>query len=107
MFLLYSSFLKSCIEIINAACFGSKAQGILMPAFFLPNMSVFFPIIPSGTVPISYQDFYLNWTLGCQISLIVVWRQGEWGSSNLSGLQYSTLYGATWEITGEGRQDGD
>lgn len=77
MFLLYSTFSQSFIEILNAACFSSEAQGILMPTFFLPNMSVFFPVIPSSTVPISYRDFYLNSTLGSQISLIACLKTRE------------------------------
>lgn len=77
MFLLYSSFFKSFIQILNATYFSSKAQGILMPTFFLPNMSVCFPVIPSRTVPISYWDFYLNSTLGSQISLIACLKTRE------------------------------
>lgn len=79
MFLLYLylTFSKSFIEILNVIYFNSKAQGISMPAFFLPNMSVFFPVIPLSRGPISYQDLYLNSTLAFQISLIACLKTRE------------------------------
>lgn len=57
--------------------FCSKAKGILMSTFFLPDISVSFPDIPFGAGPISYWVFYLNSTLVSQICLIACLKTWE------------------------------